>query len=79
MAPVIGAAFKMAVPFIVIVPGLLALAVLRNPDGSLMHLVPESIAATTGQHRDNEVRALKLVRYCCQGVWEGGRGANFYL
>src|SRR5579859_8077318 len=49
MAPVIGAAFKMAVPFIVILPGLLALAVLKNPDGSMMHLVPESVAASTGQ------------------------------
>src|SRR6201982_3395058 len=39
MAPIIGAAFKMAVPLIVIVPGLLALAVLKNPDGSLLHLV----------------------------------------
>jgi SSS family solute:Na+ symporter len=34
MAPIIGAAFKMAVPLIVILPGLLALAVLKNPDGS---------------------------------------------
>ena len=48
MAPVIGAAFKMAVPFIVILPGLLALAVLKNPDGSMMHLVPESVAAVDG-------------------------------
>src|SRR6201997_2185111 len=55
LAPVIGAAFKMAVPLIVIVPGLLALAVLRNPDGSLMRLVPESLAASTGQHSYNEV------------------------
>jgi solute:Na+ symporter, SSS family len=68
MAPVIGAAFKMAVPFIVIVPGLLALAVLRNPDGSLMHLVPESIAATTGQHSYNEVLPLMLIRYCGPGL-----------
>src|SRR5262249_61044284 len=30
MAPVIGAAFKMAVPFIVILPGLLGLAVLPD-------------------------------------------------
>src|SRR6266567_3276198 len=42
MAPVIGAAFKMAVPFIVILPGLLGLIVLHNPDGSLMHLVGEN-------------------------------------
>src|SRR4051794_2841003 len=55
LAPVIGAAFKMAVPLIVIVPGLLALVVLRNPDGSLMRLVPESLAASTGQHSYNEV------------------------
>ena len=68
MAPVIGAAFKMAVPFIVIVPGLLALAVLRNPDGSLMHLVPESVAAATGQHSYNEVLPLMLVRYCGPGL-----------
>src|SRR5580693_2779845 len=40
MAPVIGAAFKMAVPFIVIVPGLLALAVLRDPHThQIIHLV----------------------------------------
>src|ERR1700733_667587 len=48
MAPVIGAAFKMAVPLIVILPGLLGLAVL--PD----HLVPESAAAAAaGQHTYN--------------------------
>src|SRR6202161_4206609 len=68
MAPVIGAAFKMAVPFIVILPGLLALAVLKNPDGSLMHLVPESVAATTGQHSYNEVLPLMLIRYCGPGL-----------
>ena len=68
MAPVIGAAFKMAVPFIVILPGLLALAVLKNPDGSIMHLVPESIAATTGQHSYNEVLPLMLIRYCGPGL-----------
>jgi solute:Na+ symporter, SSS family len=68
MAPVIGAAFKMAVPFIVIVPGLLALAVLKNPDGSIMHLVPESLAATTGQHSYNEVLPLMLIRYCGPGL-----------
>ena len=68
MAPIIGAAFKMAVPLIVIVPGLLALAVLRNPDGSLMKLVPESVAAATGQHSYNEVLPLMLVRYCGPGL-----------
>jgi solute:Na+ symporter, SSS family len=68
MAPVIGAAFKMAVPFIVILPGLLALAVLKNPDGSMMHLVPESVAAATGQHSYNEVLPLMLIRYCGPGL-----------
>src|ERR1700691_2378337 len=61
LAPVIGAAFKMAVPFIVILPGLLALAVLKNPDGSVMHLVASNIAATTGQHSYNEVLPLMLI------------------
>jgi SSS family solute:Na+ symporter len=68
MAPVIGAAFKMAVPFIVVVPGLLALAVLKNPDGSMMRLVPESVAAATGQHSYNEVLPLMLIRYCGPGL-----------
>jgi solute:Na+ symporter, SSS family len=68
MAPVIGAAFKMAVPLIVIVPGLLALTVLKNPDGSLMRLVPESLAASTGQHSYNEVLPLMLIRYCGPGL-----------
>jgi len=67
MAPIIGAAFKMAVPFIVILPGLLALAVLKNPDGSIMHLVPESMAAA-GQHTYNEVLPLMLIRYCGPGL-----------
>src|SRR6266702_168817 len=62
MAPAIGAAFKMAVPLIVIVPGLLALSVLKNPDGSIMHLVPESVAAASGQHSYNEVLPLMLIR-----------------
>jgi SSS family solute:Na+ symporter len=68
MAPVIGAAFKMAVPFIVIVPGLLALAVLKNPDGSVMHLVPASIAKVTGQHSYDDVLPLMLIRYCGPGL-----------
>jgi SSS family solute:Na+ symporter len=69
MAPVIGAAFKMAVPFIVILPGLLALSVLKNPDGSLMHLVPESVAAFhPGLHSYNQVLPLMLIRYCGPGL-----------
>ncbi len=68
MAPVIGAAFKMAVPFIVIVPGLLALSVLKNPDGSTMHLVADNLAAATHQHSYSEVLPLMLVRYCGPGL-----------
>ena len=68
MAPVIGAAFKMAVPFIVILPGLLALAVLKNPDGSVMHLVPASVAKATGQHSFDDVLPLMLIRYCGPGL-----------
>jgi solute:Na+ symporter, SSS family len=68
LAPVIGAAFKMAVPLIVIVPGLLALAVLKNADGSLMHLVPGDVAKITGQHAYDEVLPLMLIRYCGPGL-----------
>ena len=68
MAPIIGAAFKMAVPLIVIVPGLLALAVLKNPDGSMMHLVPAEVAKTTGQHAYDQVLPLMLIRYCGPGL-----------
>ena len=68
MAPVIGAAFKMAVPLIVIVPGLIALS-LHNADGSMAyHLVPASIAKTTGQHSYDDVLPLMLIRYCGPGL-----------
>jgi len=62
MAPVIGAAFKMAVPFIVILPGLLGLAVLPEK------LVGESQAVATGGHSYNEVLPLMLARYCGPGL-----------
>ena len=61
LAPIIGSYFKMAVPFIVILPGLLGLAVLP------FHLVPES-AVTAGQHSYNEVLPLMLARYCGPGL-----------
>ncbi len=61
LAPIIGSYFKMAVPFIVILPGLLGLAVLP------FHLVPES-AAAPGQHTYNEVLPLMLARYCGPGL-----------
>jgi SSS family solute:Na+ symporter len=61
LAPIIGSYFKMAVPFIVILPGLLGLAVLP------FHLVPES-AVGPGQHSYNEVLPLMLARYCGPGL-----------
>jgi len=69
MAPVIGSFFKMAVPFIVILPGLLGLVVLQNPDGSLMHLVAQNLAtAGSGLHSYNEVLPLMMVRYLAPGL-----------
>jgi len=62
MAPVIGAAFKMFVPFIVILPGLLAIAVLP------IKLTGESLATATGGHSYNEVLPLMLARYCGPGL-----------
>jgi SSS family solute:Na+ symporter len=62
MAPVIGAAFKMMVPFIVILPGLLGLAVLPFP------LTGEAEAVATGGHSYNEVLPIMLARYCGPGL-----------
>ena len=61
MAPIIGSYFKMAVPFIVILPGLLGLALLP------FTLVPESQVGP-GQHSYNEVLPLMLARYCGPGL-----------
>jgi solute:Na+ symporter, SSS family len=62
IAPIIGAGFKMLVPFIVILPGLLALAVLP------IKLVGETQAVATGGHSYNEVLPLMLARYCGPGL-----------
>jgi SSS family solute:Na+ symporter len=62
MAPIIGAGFKMLVPIIVILPGLIGLAVLP------VKLVPESVAAVTGAHSYNDVLPLMLARYCGPGL-----------
>ncbi len=65
MAPIIGAAFKMFVPFIVILPGLLGLALLP------MKLYPQNyVQAHPAQHlfSYNEVLPLMLVRYCGPGL-----------
>ncbi len=62
MAPIIGAGFKMMVPIIVILPGLLGLAVLP-------HLLPETVAAhVAGSYSFNAVLPLMLVRYCGPGL-----------
>ena len=61
LAPVIGSFFKMAVPFIVILPGLLGLAALP------FHLVPAS-GMQPGQHSYDEVLPLMLARYCGPGL-----------
>ena len=61
MAPIIGSFFKMAVPLIVIVPGLLGRAVLP------MHLVPGS-EAVAGQFKYDDVLPLMLARYCGPGL-----------
>jgi SSS family solute:Na+ symporter len=62
LAPIIGAAFKMCVPFIVILPGLLGLAVLP------FQLVGETEARATGGHSYNEVLPIMLARYCGPGL-----------
>ncbi len=62
LGTVIGAFFKMMVPLIVILPGLLALAVLP------FHLVPESQAGLPGVHTYNEALPLMLARYCGPGL-----------
>jgi solute:Na+ symporter, SSS family len=60
-APIIASYFKMIVPLIVILPGLLALAVLP------FRLVPESMVQP-GLHSYNEVLPLMLARYCGPGL-----------
>jgi SSS family solute:Na+ symporter len=62
MAPIIGATFKMLVPFIVILPGLLGLALLP------VKLTGETAALASGGHSYNEVLPLMLARYCGPGL-----------
>jgi solute:Na+ symporter, SSS family len=61
LAPIIASYFKMLVPLIVILPGLLALGVLP------FKLVPES-AVAPGLHSYNEVLPIMLARYCGPGL-----------
>ncbi len=61
MAPIIGAGFKMFVPFIVILPGLLGLAVMPG-------LVGQSQAVATGAQSYNEILPLMMARYLGPGL-----------
>ncbi|MCS7337096.1 MAG: sodium/solute symporter [Verrucomicrobiae bacterium] len=66
---IIGAFLKMMVPIIVTIPGLLGLAVLLNPDGSPMVLVPESDPrAGITHHTYNEVLPLLMGKYLGPGL-----------
>src|ERR1700678_4274179 len=71
MAPGSGSFFKMAVPFIVILPGLLGLVVLQNADGTHMLLHGENFVAAhagEGLHSYNDVLPLMMVRYLTPGL-----------
>ncbi len=63
MAPIIGAFFKMGVPFIVILPGLMGRAFFFGKDA----LVAANVA-TAGQHTYDQVLPLMLARYCGPGL-----------
>ncbi|MGC8641392.1 MAG: sodium:solute symporter family protein [Isosphaeraceae bacterium] len=62
LAPVIGAAFKMMVPFIVILPGLLGLGLLD------IKLLPESEVKLHGGYSYNDVLPLMMARYFGPGL-----------
>jgi SSS family solute:Na+ symporter len=70
LAPIIGAAFKMFVPFFVILPGLLALVLLKDSAGNLMRLYPDGsdMVLHHGAHSFNEVLPLMMVRYLGPGL-----------
>ncbi len=61
MAPIIGSAFKMMLPFIVILPGLLGLAVMPG-------LVGQHQAMATGAQSYNEILPLMMARYLGPGL-----------
>ena len=86
MAPIIGSFFKMAVPFIVILPGLLGLVLLQNPDGSRRELVGEDVTAAcslngAGQVQHPEACSAAMARASVtpeaqQKVLAGGPGSE---
>jgi len=63
---IIGAAFKMLVPLIVTIPGMLGLAILLPKMGIV--LLPENEAAMTGGHSYNDVLPLMMSRYLGPGL-----------
>ena len=66
---IIGSVLKMCVPLIVTIPGLLGLAVLLNPDGTPMVLVPESDPrAMITHHTYNDVLPLLMGQYLGPGL-----------
>jgi len=67
LAPIIGSVFKMAVPFIVILPGLLGLGLLpiRLVDAGLAW---SPAGQAQGLHGYDEVLPLMLARYCGPGL-----------
>jgi SSS family solute:Na+ symporter len=70
LAPIIGSAFKMFVPFFVILPGLLALVLLKDSAGHLMQLYPgdSDMVLHHGAHQFNEVLPLMMIRYLGPGL-----------
>jgi SSS family solute:Na+ symporter len=65
---IIGAVLKMCVPLIVTIPGLLGLALLCQPDGSPMVLVPESDPRAIMQPTYNDVLPLLMGKYLGPGL-----------
>jgi len=70
LAPIIGSAFKMFVPFFVILPGLLALVLLKDASGHLIQLYPDGsdMVVNHGMHSFNEVLPLMMIRYLGPGL-----------
>ena len=61
MAPIIGSFFKMAVPFIVILPGLLGLVVLQNADGK-----PDAPGRRRRGRRTSGRGCCTVITKCCR-------------
>jgi len=69
LAPIIGAAFKMMVPFIVILPGLLGLALLRDPHtGGLLRLVPADLAWSDAGRAQGCMASTRFCLSCWRAI-----------